>query len=184
MIINVALGTEESKGNGRRSTFQDDYPLWKRGIDSVYILKGESCSVYRAHIYMLHHSVHICKLFWSEDLHWKWTFKSVLHCELLADFSGMKRRLMLPRQKLHFPDGRVRWFGRPCSRVNVDQYLGCWLYVNTAQKRSRSNSAQSLSKLQTLQSPLPIQPTTAPGLSGLMCMYFCHFVLSLYASHH
>lgn len=40
---------------------------------------------------------------------------------------------MLPRQKLHFPDGQVRWFGWPCSQVNVDQYLGCWLYVNTAQ---------------------------------------------------
>lgn len=22
--------------------------------------------------------------------------------------------------------------GRPCSQVNADQYLGCWLYVNTA----------------------------------------------------
>lgn len=44
-----------------------------------------------------------------------------------------------------------------------------------------------LPKLQTLKSPLLKQQTTVRGLYGslrLMCMYFCHFVLSLCASHY
>lgn len=31
-----------------------------------------------------------------------------------------------------FSDDRIRRMGRPCSQVNADQYLGCWLYVNSA----------------------------------------------------
>lgn len=57
----------------------------------------------------------------------------MLHCELLTEFHATRRHPILWRQKLHFSDDQIRWPGRPCSRVNADQHLGCRSYVNTAQ---------------------------------------------------